>query len=86
MFHVFLKFGKINIKTISADIIKDLIEKDGIKDEQILSFVKLNPVELGKDGDNPIMHSIKLGKTELSDKLIDILDEYNTNQTEHVDL
>jgi len=81
-----LKFGKINAKTISANIMKGLIEKEGIKDEQILSFAKLNPVELGKDDDNPIMHSIKLGKTELSDKLIDILDEYNTHQAEHVDL
>jgi hypothetical protein len=29
---------------------------------------------------------IKKGKTELSDKLIDILDEYNAPQTEHPDL
>lgn len=52
-----LKFGKINTKTISANIIKDLIEKEDIKDEQILSFAKLNPVELDKGGDNPMVHA-----------------------------
>jgi len=81
-----LKFGKINTKTISANIIKDLIEKEDIKDEQILSFAKLNPVELDKGSDNPMMHAINLGKTDLADKLIDILDEYNAPQTEHPDL
>ena len=81
-----LKFGKINAKTVSANIMKDLIEKEGIKDEQILSFAKLNPVELDKGNDTPMMHAIKLGKTDLADKLIEILDEYNAPQTEHVDL
>ena len=52
-----LKFGKINTKTISANIIKGLIEKEDIKDEQILSFAKLNPVELDKGGDNPMVHA-----------------------------
>ena len=61
-------------------------EKEGIKDEQVLNFAKLNPVELDKGNYNPMMHAIKLGKTDLADKLIDILDEYNAPQIEHVDL
>lgn len=81
-----LKFGKINTKTISADIIKGLIEKEDIKSEQILNFAKLHPIELGGDNKNPIMHAINLGKAELADKLIEILDEYQNSKTEHPDL
>ena len=81
-----LKFGKINTKTISADIIKGLIEKEGIKDAQVLNFAKLNPIELDNGNENSIMHAINLGKTELADKLIEILEEYQNSQIEHADL
>ena len=81
-----LNFGKINTKTISADIIKSLIKEKDIKAEQVLSFAKLNPTELSGDNKNPIVLAINLGQTDLADKLIEVLDGYQNSHTEHTDL
>jgi hypothetical protein len=79
------QLAQINKEIVNTSLINYLIEYTNL-DEFAVKFSSLNPKVLDPNVNYPIEYAIKLRKTDLADKLIEILDEYNTNQTEHVDL
>ena len=83
------QLAKINKATVNSRILYYLIKQTDISDEKIVEFAKLNPKSLDEDANfkgKPIVNAMKDGKTELADKLIEVLDEYQNSQAEHVDL
>jgi hypothetical protein len=79
------QLAQINKEIVNTSLIDYLIRYAN-SDEFAVKFSSLNPKILDDTLYSPIEYAIKFGKTDLADKLIDILYEYNTNQTEHVDL
>ena len=83
------ELAKINKATVNSGILYYFIKHEDISDEKIVEFAKLNPPALDEDANfkgKPIVNAMKDGKTELADKLIEVLDEYQNSHTENPDL
>ena len=83
------ELAKINKATVNSRILYYFIKHEDISDEKIVEFAKLNPPALDEDANfqgKPIVNAMKDGKTELADKLIEVLVEYQNSHTEHPDL